>query len=78
MIEGQMVSHVREHFGELDGLLQSTNGIGPVASATLIAQLPELGGRLTRREIAAWRAIGARWPTTRVIGRATQASRRPL
>ena len=51
-LETQMVGHVREHFGELDGLLQSTNGIGPVASATLIAQLPELG-RLNRREIAA-------------------------
>jgi len=51
-LEAQMVGHVREHFGELDGLLQSTNGIGPVASATLIAQLPELG-RLNRREIAA-------------------------
>ena len=50
-LETQMVGHVREHFGELDGLLQSTNGIGPVASATLIAQLPELG-RLNRREIA--------------------------
>ena len=51
-LETQMVGHVREHFGELDGLLQSTSGIGPVASATLIAQLPELG-RLNRREIAA-------------------------
>ena len=51
-LETQMVGHVREHFGELDGLLQSTNGRGPVASATLIAQLPELG-RLNRREIAA-------------------------
>ena len=36
----------------LDALLQSTRGIGPIASATLIAQLPELG-RLNRREIAA-------------------------
>jgi transposase len=51
-IEGQMVRHVREHFGELDRLLQSASGIGPVASATLIAELPELG-RLNRREIAA-------------------------
>ena len=51
-IEHQMVGHVREHFGELDALLQSASGIGPVASATLIAQLPELG-RLNRREIAA-------------------------
>ena len=47
-----MVRHVHEHFGELDQLLQSTSGIGPVASATLIAELPELG-RLNRREIAA-------------------------
>lgn len=51
-IEGQMVGHVREHFDELDQLLQSASGIGPVASATLIAELPELG-RLNRREIAA-------------------------
>jgi transposase len=51
-LEAQMVGHVREHFGQLDELLQSTSGIGPVASATLIAQLPELG-RLNRREIAA-------------------------
>jgi transposase len=51
-IESQMVAHVRKHFGDLDGLLQSASGIGPVASATLIAELPELG-RLNRREIAA-------------------------
>jgi len=51
-IEAQMVTHVREHFGELDKLLQSAAGIGPVASATMIAELPELG-RLNRREIAA-------------------------
>lgn len=51
-IEDQMVGHVREHFAELDRLLQSARGIGPVASATLIAELPELG-RLSRREIAA-------------------------
>lgn len=51
-LEKQMVGHVREHFGELDRLLQSAAGIGPVASATLIAELPELG-RLNRREIAA-------------------------
>ncbi len=51
-LEAQMVRHVHEHFSALDGLLQSTSGIGPVASATLIAQLPELG-RLNRREIAA-------------------------
>lgn len=51
-LQAQMMGHVREHFSGLDGLLQSTSGIGPVASATLIAQLPELG-RLNRREIAA-------------------------
>ena len=51
-IEAQMVAHVRQHFGELDRLLQSASGIGPVASATLIAELPELG-RLNRRRIAA-------------------------
>ena len=51
-LQAQMVGHVREHFDELDGLLQSASGIGPVASASLIAQLPELG-RLNRREIAA-------------------------
>lgn len=51
-IDGQMVGHVREHFSELDRLLQSTRGIGPVSSACLIAQLPELG-KLNRRQIAA-------------------------
>lgn len=51
-IEAQMVGHVREHFGELDRLLQSAAGIGQVASATMLAELPELGW-LRRREIAA-------------------------
>lgn len=51
-VEAQMVAHVRERFAELDQLLQSASGIGPVASATMIAELPELG-RLNRREIAA-------------------------
>lgn len=51
-VEGEMVGHVQEHFGKLDALLRSTKGIGPVASATLIAELPELG-RLNRRQIAA-------------------------
>lgn len=52
-----MVGHVREHVGELDTLLQSTAGIGPVASATLIAELSELG-KLHRREIAALVGVG--------------------
>lgn len=51
-IEAQMLGHVREHFAQLDKLLQSTAGVGPVASATLIGELPELG-QLSRREIAA-------------------------
>jgi transposase len=51
-LEGQMIAHVSQHFAELDALLQSTRGIGPIASATLIAELPELG-RLNRRQIAA-------------------------
>ena len=51
-IEAQMVGHVREHYAELDRLLQSAGGIGPVASASLIAELPELG-KLNRRQIAA-------------------------
>jgi len=37
---------------EKDNLLQSTPGVGPVLSTTLIAQLPELGN-LNRRQIAA-------------------------
>ena len=51
-VEAQMVSHLQAHYAELDKLLRSASGIGPVASATLIAELPELG-RLNRREIAA-------------------------
>ena len=35
-----------------DDILQSTPGVGPVVSATLIAQLPELG-QLNRKQIAA-------------------------
>jgi transposase len=51
-IEGQMQQHVQRHFSEIDGLLQSTKGIGPIASATLIAELPELG-HLSNRAISA-------------------------
>lgn len=51
-IDAQMQAHVREHFARLDDLLRSARGIGPIASATLIATLPELG-RLSRREISA-------------------------
>ena len=50
-VDHDMGQHITRHFAELDQLLQSTRGIGPVASATLIADLPELG-HLTRRQIA--------------------------
>lgn len=51
-VDRDMSRHVTTHFAELDQLLRSTGGIGPVVSATLIAELPELG-RLNRRQIAA-------------------------
>lgn len=51
-IDREMQAHVSAHHAELDRLLQSTKGIGPVASAAIIAELPELG-RLGRRQIAA-------------------------
>ena len=51
-IEAQMQAHVHEYFAPLDDLLRSARGIGPIASATLIGTLPELG-RLSRREISA-------------------------
>ena len=47
-----MRTHVAAHHAALDRLLQSTKGIGPVASAAIIAELPELG-QLGRRQIAA-------------------------
>ena len=51
-VEAQMVAHVERHHGELARLLRSVPGIGPVASATLLAELPELG-MLNRRQISA-------------------------
>ena len=51
-IDAEMGRHVREHHAGLEKLLRSAAGVGPVASASLIAALPELG-RLNRREIAA-------------------------
>lgn len=50
-VDRQMSEHVQAHHAELERLLRSVAGIGPVAGATLIAELPELG-RLNRREIA--------------------------
>ena len=50
-VDRQMSEHVQAHHAELEALLRSVAGIGPVAGATLIAELPELG-RLNRREVA--------------------------
>jgi len=50
-IDRQIAEHIRAHFCELQTLLCSTVGIGPVACASLIAELPELG-HLNRRQIA--------------------------
>jgi len=50
-IDRQIDEHIRAHFCELQALLCSTVGIGPVACASLIAELPELG-HLNRRQIA--------------------------
>lgn len=50
-IDAQMSRHVIAHHGQLEALLRSTAGVGPVTSANLIGVLPELG-QLNRRQIA--------------------------
>ncbi len=50
--EAEMTAQVSRHHAELDRLLRSASGVGPITSATLIAGLPELG-RLDRRQISA-------------------------
>jgi len=51
VVDRQMSDHISIHFSELQTLLCSTVGIGPVACASLIAELPELG-HLNRKQIA--------------------------
>lgn len=51
-VEAEMAQHVERHHAQMARLLQSVAGIGRVAAATLIAELPELG-RLNRRQICA-------------------------
>lgn len=51
-VDGALRRHVETHYAALDQCLRSVTGIGPVASATLLGDLPELG-RLSRRQIAA-------------------------
>lgn len=52
-LDKQLRSALRacEHSRELDKLLQSVPGVGPVMSATIVAKLPEIGF-LDRRQIA--------------------------
>jgi transposase len=51
-VEAAMARHVEQHHFALAKVLQGVAGIGKVAAATLIAELPELG-RLNRRQICA-------------------------
>jgi transposase len=51
-VEAEMARHVEQHHAQMARLLQGVAGIGRVAAATLIAELPELG-RLNRRQISA-------------------------
>ena len=51
-VEAEMARHVEQHHAQMAALLQGVAGIGKVAAATLIAELPELG-RLNRRQICA-------------------------
>jgi transposase len=68
-VDGEMTRHLTTHFRELDQLLRTTGGIGPVVSATLIADLPELG-RLTRRQIAALVGVAPMaWDSGQMRGR---------
>jgi transposase len=68
-VDGDMARHVSTHFAELEQLLRSAGGIGPVATATLIAELPELG-QLTRRQIAALVGVAPfAWDSGQMRGR---------
>jgi transposase len=51
-VEAEMAQHVQRHHAQMAKLLQSVAGIGKIAAATLIAELPELG-QLNRRQICA-------------------------
>ena len=51
-VEAEMARHVERHHAALAKVLQGVAGIGKVAAATLIAELPELG-KLNRRQICA-------------------------
>jgi transposase len=73
-VEAQMVSHVNAHYAELDKLLRSASGIGPVASATLIAVAPmanDSGNTKGRRRVQ-----GGRFEIRRVLYMATLTAAR--
>jgi transposase len=91
-VEAEMARHVEQHYAQMAKLLQGVAGIGRVAAATLIAELPELG-RLNRRQICALvgvapyandsgtcrgrrRIIGGRFELRRALYMATLAATR--
>ncbi len=51
-VDAELARHIDTHHAEIAKQLASVRGIGPATTASLIAEVPELG-RLTRREIAA-------------------------
>lgn len=51
-IDNEMNNHIQRGFKDLSELLNSVKGIGPATTATLLADIPELG-KLNRREISA-------------------------
>lgn len=51
-VEAALAKHIDTHHAELAQRLSSVRGIGPTTTASLIAEVPELG-RLSRREISA-------------------------
>lgn len=51
-IDEGMNNHIRTYFKELAERLSSIKGVGPMTTAVLLAEVPELG-RLSRREISA-------------------------
>ena len=50
-LDGDIDDHLKRHFAQQRGLLDTVTGVGPVTILTLTAALPELG-RLGRRQIA--------------------------
>jgi transposase len=51
-VEAELARHIETHHADLARRLSSVRGIGPATTASLIAEVPELG-HLSRREISA-------------------------